>query len=356
MKFLISACDLPQSGGIARYVFSLCQILSKDNEVWVLTTHNEADISFETKELNKISSNIKLISLGSKNKFTKYLSTLYWIRKIHPDFLINNYNAVIQYILPLVQKDIKVVHVLHNDTDDFYRVGSINAKRVFRWIAPTSGIAERFNVYTNNKYSNKTCVISHGVETGLNIIKSAGRLELIFVGVLYEHKGVKLLPQIIKELNNNKINFHFTIVGTGYLEGWLKKEFKNEIKEGRVTMKGVLSHPEVYELMALSHIFLYPTHIDAFGLVIAEAMMNGAVPVVSHLSGVTDNLIDDNTNGFLIQWDNVQGFVDSICKIANDRYLLNTLSQKAVAKANARLSFDRMRNNYLNFFNQLNNE
>lgn len=31
---------------------------------------------------------------------------------------------------------------------------------------------------------------------------------------------------------------------------------------------------------------------------IAEAMINGAVPVVSHLQGITDALVDEGVNGF----------------------------------------------------------
>lgn len=354
MKYFIVTSDLTPNGGISRYVFSLCSFLSKEKNVYVILTHNNADTHYEEEELRKITPDIKLIALGAKNKPYKYFSALKYIWKIKPDIIINNYNAVFQYLLPYIPSNIKVVHILHNDTADFYRIGSINANKTTGWIAPTIGIAENFNRYTNGRYTDRVTVISHGVESVSQPIKNSnGKAEIIFTGVLYEHKGVKTLPAIIHSLEARNIDFHFTIVGCGILEDWLKDQFKSEISRGVVEMTGTIKHDEVYKRMAKADIFLYPTHLDAFGLVIAESMMNGAIPVVTNLIGVTDNLINNNVNGFLIDQDDIEGFASTIAQLAYDRDTLHKISESAHQRAVTALSIEQMHSNYNSYLNAL---
>ncbi len=353
MRYLITVSSLTPGSGLSRYVFTLCRLLATDNEIWVMTTHDDGSVVYERKELDEISPNIHLVSLGSKWKFLKYLSAVQWIRSIKPDIIVNNYNGVIQYILPLIPSGIKVVHILHSDTDDFYRIGSINAKKVDAWIAPTQAIADHFNKYTSERYSNRVKVISHGVEELEFPLKNNKKLEIVYAGVIYEHKGVKNLPTIIKTLIAKGVDLHFTIIGGGLLSDWLKEQFANEIAAGIVEMTGVIPHQAVYSYMSNADIFLYPTHLDAFGLVIAEAMMCGAIPVVTLLPGITDNLITNGQDGFLLEQDNVKQFVDKIVQLNSDVSFRSKMQNNAHEKALSKLSISNMQKNYSQFLNEL---
>jgi glycosyltransferase involved in cell wall biosynthesis len=151
-------------------------------------------------------------------------------------------------------------------------------------------------------------------------------------------------------LKENNIEFHFTIVGDGDQRDWLAEQFKSEISSGIVEMTGVINHEEVYKRMADADVFLYPTRLDSFGLVIAEAMMNGAVPVVTNLPGITDNLIRDKFDGYLIEKNDINGFSSTIIKLATDKGLLAKMSDAAYQRATAALSIEQMETNYINYF------
>lgn len=354
MKIAITVSQITPGGGLTKYVCTLADILTRntDNEVYIITTHlSEKNPTIENLKKNR---NIELVTLGNLNTIKKYLSLIHRLRKISPDIIINNYNASTQYVLPFISTHSKVIHILHNNTDDFYRIASINAKCVDRWVAPTPAIAAYFNDYTSQKYSSRVVVIPHGVDNPIfEPIKNTKIPQLIYVGVLYEHKGVKILPKIIKSLLSKNYKFHFTFIGEGILKHELEEELSNEINDGVVEFTGRISGEEVYKRLSTSDVFVYPTHIDSFGLVIAEAMINKVVPVVTHLKGITDSIIDDEGNGYLVEKDNVEMFVNRISYLLDNKPQMVSMQENAKRKALSKFSIDIMERNYTQFIKNL---
>lgn len=158
------------------------------------------------------------------------------------------------------------------------------------------------------------------------------------------------MPPIIKRLQDKGIDLHFTIIGGGVLDNWLREQFAKEVESGIVTFTGVIDHDKVYEEMSKADIFLYPTHLDAFGLVIAEAMMNGLVAVVTHLPGITDNLISDGNDGYLIKQDKIEQFVQTIENLYQDNAMLRKLGGLAHQKAKTKFSLSAMSKTYISYF------
>ena len=354
MKFAITVSQVTPGGGLSKYVCTLTEILASEpnNEVWVISTH----ATEQNPNLEKLKEKYKvdIVRLDRLATIRKYATLITILHRIKPDILIVNYNATTQYVLPFLPKKIKTIHILHNNTPDFYRVASINAKLTDAWIAPTPAVGRYFDEYTHQKYSNRIAVIPHGVDTpACEPIKDPNMLQLTYVGVLDEHKGVKILPAIIKRLLSEGRKFHFTFIGEGILRLELEQELRTEIESGIVEFTGSISGNEVYERLSCSDIFVYPTHIDAFGLVIAEAMINGAVPVVTLLDGITDSIIENGKEGYLVLQDDVDGFVGNIGKLMDNSEHRSQLSKAALKKAKACFSKEVMRKNYINFFERL---
>lgn len=355
MKIAITVSSVSPGGGLTKYVCTLADILTQEggNDVWVITTHTSSD----NAELARlvVERGIKYESLGDKSTIAKYVSLTKLLRHISPNVIINNYNATTQYILPLLPRKIKVVHILHNNTPDFYRVGAINGSRVAAWIAPTPAVKDYFNEYTHGRYSARVVSIPHAVDdtTLEHDYGKRGVPQLTYVGVLYEHKGVRILPQIIKQLRAVGHEFHFTFVGDGVLHDELQEQLSDEVAAGVVEFTGRVAGEEVFRRLNETDIFVYPTHIDSFGLVIAEAMMNGAVPVVTLLKGITDTIVDDGVNGYLLRQDDVAGFVGKISCLLGDEAMRERMGKAAGQKARECFSKQVMKHNYIQFINSL---
>ena len=355
MKIVITVSSVSPGGGLTKYVCTLADILSQEsaNEVWVVTTHGSSrNVLLDKLITNK---NVKYATLADKCTALKYFKLTRLLRRIVPDVIINNYNATTQYILPLLPRRVKVVHILHNNTPDFYRVASINGNRVSAWVAPTPALVGYFNEYTRNKYASRVLSIPHAVDDApTRQYYGEDRLpQLTFVGVLYEHKGVKILPQVIKQLCGEGYKFHFTFIGEGILHTELETQLGDEMAGGVVEFTGRVTGEEVYRRLGETDVFVYPTHIDAFGLVIAEAMMNGAVPVVTLLEGITDSIVDDGVDGYLLKQDDVAGFVVKIASLLDDAAGRERMGKMAAQKARTCFSKQVMKKNYIKFLNSL---
>ena len=355
MRIVVLASQITPGGGLSKYICTLADILTKEtnNQVVILSTH-ASEVNSQVEQL-KQNRNVQYISLGHLSTLKKYFELISRLRKLSPDVIINNYNATTQYILPFLPKKTKVVHIIHGITDDFYRVASINGKYVDKWVVPTPAVMNAFNEYSNNEYSNKIVTIPHAVDevSAITQTKKSKVMQLTFVGVLYDHKGVLILPEIIKRLKEKKYHFHFTFIGDGVLRSELENSLISEIEQGFVEFTGRVDSKVVYQKLQNTDIFVYPTHIDSFGLVIAESMMNGAVPVVTCLKGITDTIVDAGINGYLETLDDVDGFVEHIsCLIENDEER-KRMSEAAIDKANTCFSKEIMRRNYMDMVSSL---
>jgi glycosyltransferase involved in cell wall biosynthesis len=64
-------------------------------------------------------------------------------------------------------------------------------------------------------------------------------------------------------------------------------------------------------------------------MVIVESMMCGVVPVVSRLTGITDQLVHDGETGLLVPPHDIEGFVEAVMRIHRNSELFRAMSAKA---------------------------
>ena len=274
------------------------------------------------------------------------------IWKMKPDVIMINYNGLMHFLLPFIPKT-RVISIIHNDLDDFYRISKINHTYVNAWVAPTPGIKEGFINYANlERAKSDTVVISHGISKSKTLHQEhdTTELNLVFVGAILEHKGADLLPEIMEKIISviPYAKLQIIGVGTGKLEPILKNEFEEKKISKNIEFMGVISHEKVREIMSQSDILLFPTRVEAFGLVIAEAMMEGVVPVVTLLPGITDATVENEKTGYLVQKNDVDAFSQRVIELGSDLKLLRQMSLKSQEAANKYLSLSTMSLNYKN--------
>jgi len=250
---------------------------------------------------------------------------------LKPDVVLINYNAVVHYLLPLMPKS-KVMSVLHSDDEDYYRVAAINRRFVHGWIAPTPRTKQGLLDYLSIKsIQNKIHVIPHGVKVS-DCSRSDNfqyRFNIVFAGALYRHKGVDLVPEIFHKLKAICPEARLTILGDGEERKFLEVEFDRYGLIQDVSFLGVVGPEKVREIFSRSDVLLFPTRLEGFGLVIVEAMMEGVIPVVTYIESVTDSIITDGVNGYLVRMDDIGDFVARIENLYFNKSIAETMSSSA---------------------------
>ena len=83
---------------------------------------------------------------------------------------------------------------------------------------------------------------------------------------------------------------------------------------------------DLIKLYKASDIFIFPSLIESFGIVIIEAMAAGVPPIVSEFPGSKD-LVKNNQNGFVVSKNNARQFVNVIVNFYNNKDLLIELKR-----------------------------
>lgn len=348
-RIICTSSSFNAVGGMETYMANLVVGLDKKGwDVHCLATTSASD-NMESLELVAHFHDLSSMPL-SPSKIFKVASL---INEINPDVLLMNHCPLVQYALPMLHESIKPISVLHSDDPRFYRTAAIFRDRIFRWIAPTRGVADNFAAFAGTKNQERVNVIPHGINTAIfnpESRSSQASNRIAFVGYIAENKGVDLLPQIIHQVSQKYPDVHLDVVGYGPLRETLESQFCEYGLEKNLTIHGALKPTEVADVLQNSNVFLLPTRVEGFGLAVVEAMLCGSVPVVTNIPGVTDQLFENGQSGFLVERDDVAGFAEAVLTVISTPEHCQVLSLRTSQDGLNRFSRGRMIADYEQIF------
>ncbi len=155
-------------------------------------------------------------------------------------------------------------------------------------------------------------------------------LQFLFVGRFALNKGINVLAQAVKELNEEGYSdkLKFNLVGKGPLFDTYTKQyaFRN------LNFLGFAEDDKLNELYRTNDVFVLPTLFEGMPTVVLEAMAHG-MPVIVTDVGATLEMVD-NTNGFIIEKNDVNSLKKAIlnyCALgANEKKSLSLSSYTKV--------------------------
>lgn len=151
-------------------------------------------------------------------------------------------------------------------------------------------------------------------------------LNVLFVGEVNQRKGIAQILESARQLKINGCNdIEFNIVGGGAdLCSELYEPYKSVVH-----FRGRVSFVDLQKYYGLSHIFVFPSVGEGFGLVILEALAAGLPVITSRNCGGPD-VIQDGYNGFLIDAGNTEQLTEKILWFYQHKELLPQMSNNAV--------------------------
>ncbi len=357
MKILFIKEKRSPSGieGIAVYLLNVCIELNKLNIAY-LVLYNSKDQFYERLLKNNI--NVKIVDLlpsSAKNMFNKRNKVKEMQSLIHDIVIkekITHINVHFPHLLNYLKKSWGVPIIAHwhgafvnnkplkyfylkdifnfrNCINNFYtKLVVFNFSRADRVICP-SVAAQNTAKICFNVSNNKMEINSYGLKAIKSDAYKSLRTELGFnkedkiilsVGRETKSKGVEEFCQIADFLSNEK-GYKFVFLG-----GYKDKSYHDSLvkKYGKV-VKFMGHREDVYDFYKTADLFLFLSHRESAGLILAEAMFFSLPLITWNIIGVNE-MFKNEVNGYLVEFGNTQQVVSLIEKVLENKDLHNRLS------------------------------
>ena len=186
-------------------------------------------------------------------------------------------------------------------------------------------------------FHSKLRTLLSGVEIPDSCIKaknSDGYIRIGYAGRLVPNKGIEVLLRAFQELSISNIELKIA----GDICSSYAQDLQNRFADSRIHFLGELS--DMADFYRGIDILVVPSIVpEAFGLTICEGMSYG-LPVISTTSGAQAEIIENNTDGFLVIPNSIKELKDKILLLCNDSELRRHLGQKAREKILRHFSMD----------------
>lgn len=277
---------------------------------------------------------------------------------INQGFFDSNINNALSHLKK--NKMCKIVFCLHNAPSAYLRKASFSVLeriKILVWyflkfntvifnynkyrlnmLAEMFGIADKF-ILLSNSYTEelcntlkiqdikKICSINNPLAyQAPHIDFSKKKKQVLILGRLDDfQKNISSALRIWKSIENADFNnWHLTIVGSGIDEDKLKK-YAKELDLKNTSFVGATPSPETY--YQESSIFMMTSHIEGWPMTLLEAQQYGCIPIAFNSFGALQEIVENGTNGYIVENNNESAFAQKIIELMSDTNLRQKISQ-----------------------------
>lgn len=306
-------CHITNLSGASKALLNLVQVVSKDNDVYILLPENKGWL---VDELRKIDVKLYFVNYGLMwyPRKLKIFFRLHTIKGMW--YSLKNMKSAKRYIYNLLQEiqpdivhcncgpldisldaclKLSIPHVWHlrEYQDKDFNCSMFYGKRHFVKRLHTKG---NFNIAITNgvfeHFSLRPCdrVIYDGPIDVNKIVNCSKKDKIVlFVGNFLKAKKPDVAIRAFLKFHNVATNYKMYIVGA-----FLDVNYYNEccklveVNAAQSFVKFLGRRDDVYELMAQSEMLIVPSIFEGFGFITAEGMANGCVVLGRNTAGTKE--------------------------------------------------------------------
>lgn len=182
---------------------------------------------------------------------------------------------------------------------------------------------------------------------------------ILFVGTLTEKKGIRQLIQAMPMICAEVPNACLSVIGRDTFDKETGVSFKQTLTQlvpekfsKQVKFIGAIPNEVIRDWIAKSQVCVYPSHMEAQGIVVIEAMSCGKAVVASKL-GPGPELIEDGVHGFLCDPYDPKDIAAKVISLLKDSDLRERMGQAARGRVEAEFSINSLIERNINFYNSV---
>ncbi len=131
----------------------------------------------------------------------------------------------------------------------------------------------------------------------------------------------------------------------------VKEAIRETGLEDRVILTGGVPDPEHY--LQAADVFTFASVMEGQPNAVLEAMSAGVPCVVSRLPGITDDLIEPGSSGWLVEEDDIDGFAASLAEVRGDPAAAEARGRAAVEKISRSAGIDVVVDQYIDLYRRI---
>lgn len=162
---------------------------------------------------------------------------------------------------------------------------------------------------------------------------------LLYVGRLKKYKNIEIPIKALPEIRKCVPNARLVIVGSGDHQPDLERQAAALDLEKAVEFKGFIPMNEKIAYLRRSHLCVYPSLKEGWGLTNIEANACGTAVLAARVPGLQDS-VDEGRSGLLFEFGNTQEFASLAARILTDEVYRKSLEMGGLRWA-ANFSWDK---------------
>lgn len=339
------------SGGVERTRLSLAKFLDKDKfEQMIVCQHERGNVGHEIRKAG-----VEIISLQRSIKsifdFKQHKLIQEVIEKFNPDII---HGAVFEGVTMAIINGLikKVPIIIIEETSDpqnrswranlLMRIFSLFADKV---VGVSESVTEEYLKSKLRIPKEKVVLVNNGVALPRDILKTE-ILDAKQKWKIYEddfvigsigrmkndhHKRYSDMIRAFAEFAKNKNDVKLLLVGGN--QEFLQK-YRDLANELQVSERVIFTEyqSDVTLFYKLMDVFSLVSAYEAFGLVLAEAMLN-KLPIVATRVGGIKYVVDDGETGILVQAKEIPEIVNAFENLYSDKKLRKSMGENGYSKA-----------------------
>ncbi len=208
-------------------------------------------------------------------------------------------------------------------------------------------------------YNKDAIVVRSGSDLGKFAYASRGNLpvkiKILLTGIFLPHRRFEDAILAAEILRNERVDFVMDIIG-GYDE---KDKYYQKIRRliddkdlvDRVKLLGRVSDDELVKSYSTHDVFLFPNHMQSWGIAVFEAMACGTPVIVSKTAGASE-VLTNGENALIVNPKVPEELADAIKRLAGDFNFYAKISESGRKFVEQNIYWEKYADNMLTIFRE----
>ncbi|MDP3901944.1 MAG: glycosyltransferase [bacterium] len=330
-KIVLAINDLSFGGGQRTVIAEANSFHNLGFEVYILTLLNKEQIDFCIDDLIIPLDHVINISFESFFDPAAFRRLVVWLKRVRPNYIFSNLfftNTLIRLAKIFCPSIRVIIREGNMPTEKSWLVcviDSILSLWTFKIIVNAGAIKQSFKRLWISQ--NKIVVIYNGLDKYFFNKNQSARIKLrnelgasskslaiITVASFTKKKGYGFLIDVYKQLESdlNKYDVKIWLIGDGPEKKNIQLLITNYQLQDKVSLLG--ARQDIKELLNAADIFVLPSLWEGMPNALWEAMASGLPVIATNVGGVSE-IINNGTNGLLVQPEDATGLRLAIRKL-----------------------------------------